>query len=73
MMSYRFCNHPQILFGRSDQGESGVWDTWHAWERRGSCAGFWWESLKGRHHLEDQSVDERMRSEWILGRLAGEV
>jgi hypothetical protein len=27
---------------------------------------------KERDHLEDQGVDGRMRSEWILGRLAGE-
>jgi hypothetical protein len=26
---------------------------------------------KERDHLEDQGVDGRMRSEWILGRLAG--
>jgi hypothetical protein len=26
-----------------------------------------------RDHLEDQGVDVRMRSEWILGRLAGEL
>jgi hypothetical protein len=28
-------------------------------------------SQKERDHLEDQGVDGRMRSEWILGRLAG--
>jgi hypothetical protein len=44
---------------------------WHAWEKRGNCTGFWWESPKERDHLEDQGVDERMGSEWILGRLAG--
>jgi hypothetical protein len=35
------------------------------------CTRFWWESQKERDHLEDQVVDERMGSEWILGRLAG--
>jgi hypothetical protein len=40
-----------------------------AWER--TCTGFLWESPKKRDHLEDQSVNERMGSEWILGRLAG--
>jgi hypothetical protein len=32
---------------------------------------FWWESQKERGHLEDQGVDGRMESEWILGRMAG--
>jgi hypothetical protein len=31
------------------------------------------ENQKKRDHLEDQGVDGRMRSEWILGRLAGGV
>jgi hypothetical protein len=34
------------------------------------CTGFWWESQKERDHLEDQGVDGRMVSEWILGRFA---
>jgi hypothetical protein len=42
---------------------------WHAWERREKCTRFWWESPKGRDHLEDQGVDGKMGSEWILGRL----
>jgi hypothetical protein len=33
----------------------------------------WWESQKERDHLEDQGVDGRMGSEWILGRLAGGI
>jgi hypothetical protein len=40
-------------------------------EERGKCAGFWWESLKERDHLEDQGIDGRIGSEWVLGRLAG--
>jgi hypothetical protein len=32
---------------------------------------FWWESPNERDHLEDQGIDGRMGSEWILGRLAG--
>jgi hypothetical protein len=35
--------------------------------------GFSWESPKERNHLEDQGVDGRMESEWILGRMAGGV
>jgi hypothetical protein len=35
----------------------------------------WWESPKEKDHLEDQGVDGRMGSKWILGRLVvgGEV
>jgi hypothetical protein len=44
---------------------------WHALERTGKHARFWWENQKERHHLEDQGIDERIGSEWILGRLAG--
>jgi hypothetical protein len=46
---------------------------WHAWERRGMCRRFWWESRKVRDHLEDQGIDGRMGSKWVLGRLAGGV
>jgi hypothetical protein len=46
---------------------------WHAWERRGKCTGFWWESPKESDHLDDQGVDGRTGSEWILGILAGVV
>jgi hypothetical protein len=43
---------------------------WHAWESREECTRFWWESPKEIDHSEDQGVDGRMGSEWILGRLA---
>jgi hypothetical protein len=42
----------------------------HAWERRGERTGFWWESPKERVHSESQGIDGRVRSEWILMRLA---
>jgi hypothetical protein len=44
---------------------------WHAWERKvyRVLVG----KNKERDHLEDQGVDGRMRSEWILGRLAGRL
>ena len=29
-------------------------------------AGFWWESLKERDHLEDPSVDGRIILRWIF-------
>jgi hypothetical protein len=37
-------------------------------EKRGKCTAFWWESPKERDYSEDRGVDERMGSEWILGR-----
>jgi hypothetical protein len=44
---------------------------WHAWERREECVRwFCWKSTKESNHSEDQGVDGRMGSEWILGRLA---
>jgi hypothetical protein len=42
---------------------------WHAWERRRKCnSQKEVESQKERDHLEDQGIDGRMGSEWILGR-----
>jgi hypothetical protein len=46
---------------------------WHAWQRRGKCRRFWWESPKERDHSENRGIDGRMGSEWILGILAGGV
>jgi hypothetical protein len=43
---------------------------WHAWNRTQNFTRFWWERQKERDHSEDQGVGVRMRSEWILGRLA---
>jgi hypothetical protein len=40
---------------------------WHAWKMREKCTRFWWESPKERDHSEDRGVDERMRSEWMIG------
>jgi hypothetical protein len=59
-----------ILLGRSNQGELSGQDMWHAWERRGNCTWFWWDSPKERDHSKDQGIDGWMGSEWILGRLA---
>jgi hypothetical protein len=44
---------------------------WLALERRRKFTGFCWEIPTEIDHLEDQGVDERMRSEWTLGKLAG--
>jgi hypothetical protein len=30
---------------------------WHAWERRETCTGFWWESPRERDRLKDRGVD----------------
>jgi hypothetical protein len=46
---------------------------WHAWERRRKYPGFRWEGAKETDPLKDQGVDRRMRSEWIMGILAGGV
>jgi hypothetical protein len=39
---------------------------------REQCTGFWWDSSEERDHMEDQGIDGRIGSEWILGRLAEE-
>jgi hypothetical protein len=41
---------------------------WHAWER--NVYRVLMGKPDGKNHLEDQGVDGRMGSEWILGRLA---
>jgi hypothetical protein len=40
---------------------------------REKCIRFWRESPKERGHFEDQGVDGKMGSEYILRRLAWEV
>jgi hypothetical protein len=45
----------------------------HIWERREKFTRFWWEIPKIGVQSEDQGVDGNVRSEWILGRLAGGV
>jgi hypothetical protein len=72
MRSFICCTHPQIFYGDQIK-ENGVDRMWHAWERRGKCTGFWWENQKEIDYVEDQGVDGRMGSEWILGKLAGEM
>jgi hypothetical protein len=42
---------------------------WHARERREECTRFLWESPEEGDHSEDQGVDGRMGSEWILRKL----
>jgi hypothetical protein len=44
---------------------------WHARERRGKFIRFWWERQEERDHLENQGVEGRIGSEWILERMAG--
>jgi hypothetical protein len=48
------------LLSSTNQGTLCGPGTWHAWERRGIFAGFWWEKSKKRGHLEDLSVGERV-------------
>jgi hypothetical protein len=73
MGSFIICTHRQILLGRSNQGECGFQDMWHAWELGETCTGFCWEIPKGKDYLEDQGVDGSMGSKWILRRLFGGV
>jgi hypothetical protein len=46
---------------------------WHAWKRGEKGKKIWWEIPKERDHSEDEGVEGRMGSEWILGRLVGGV
>jgi hypothetical protein len=43
---------------------------WYALENLEKCTRFSWGSLKERNQSEDQELDGRIESEWILGRLA---
>jgi hypothetical protein len=40
------CTPPQTLLARSNQGECGGRDMWHAWERRGMCTRSWWKAIR---------------------------
>jgi hypothetical protein len=51
------CTHPQGM--------------WYAWDRGRKGKKFWWGSPKERDHSEDQGVEGRMESQWVVGRLAG--
>jgi hypothetical protein len=73
MRSIIICTHPQITLGKSSQGAWAGQGTWHAWESREKCTRFRWERPKERDHSEDQGVDGRMGSKWILRKLSGGV
>jgi hypothetical protein len=57
MRSFIICTHPQISFGRSNQGEYGGQPMCHSWQRKEKFIRFWWESLNERDHSEDRGVD----------------
>jgi hypothetical protein len=61
------CSSPNII--RQIKSRTMRW-VWHVAQIGGerNCTRFWWE----RDHSENGDVD-RMGSEWILGRLAGDV
>jgi hypothetical protein len=53
---YNLNASPYII--RQIKSRRMMWrDMWHAWDGRGNCTGFWWDSPKERGHLEDQGVD----------------
>jgi hypothetical protein len=70
---FKICTHAQISLGRSCQDQRSGQSMWNAWESREKCTRFWWQSPEERDHSEDQGVNVRMGSEWILGRVAGIV
>jgi hypothetical protein len=63
MRSFIICTHPQVRWVERVVRMG----------RRENCARFRWENSKERGHSEDQGVDERMGTEWILGKLSGGV
>jgi hypothetical protein len=67
--NFIICTHPQLSLGISSEGEWGGRGMWHAWQSRENFTRFWWESPKERDRSEDQHVDGRMESEWMLGKL----
>jgi hypothetical protein len=66
------CSSPNII--RQIKSRRMRWaGMWQVYERRGKCARVWWKSPNERDHSEDQGIDGRRVSEWILGRLAVRV
>jgi hypothetical protein len=70
MRSLIFCTHPKILLGRSNQGEWGGRDMWHAWERKvyrvlvGTPEGK--RPLgRPRHRLEDGIIMDLREAGWV--------
>jgi hypothetical protein len=70
--SFIFYTPPQILLGRSSQGDFGECHVACMGEKRNVCKVLMGKP-EGKNHLEDQGIDGRMGSGWILGRLAGGV
>jgi hypothetical protein len=58
LKSFIIWSHPQILLGRSNQGEWSGRGMWHAQERR--MHRFRWESPKERDHSEDRGIEGRI-------------
>jgi hypothetical protein len=77
MRSFIFFANPQIILGRSNQEKCGGRDMSRMGEERKVYRVLVGkpeiERQKERDHWEDQGVDGKMGSEWILWRLAGRV
>jgi len=46
---------------------------WHALERGEVYTRFCWRELKGRNHLEDLLIDERILLKWVLKKSDGGI
>jgi len=65
-MSFMACSLHLILSRSLYQGGRGGQNMWHTWGRGGAFKGFWLGGKKGRHHCEDQGVDEGITLRWTL-------
>jgi hypothetical protein len=68
MMNFTACILHWILLRWLNQGEWGGLDMWHACGMGDLFTGFWLGGPKGRDHLVDLGVGEKITLNWTLGR-----